>query len=294
VNQTELDSIEMSTSLRVAGRTDVGRARQQNEDAFVIADLGDPTRTWNGEVDVTGHRVLLAVSDGMGGHQAGEVASALVIQTVMASLAASAAEAPDRALELAVLQANQVVRAAAIQQNKQGMGATLTAILIDGQDAWIAEVGDSRAYLWRDGQLRQLTRDQSLVQMLVDSGALTADQAKTSPRKNVILQAIGTAPTLTAAIVRLSLRRGDRLLICCDGLSNEVAEAELTTLLAEPDPVAASERAIDLANAHGGSDNITAIIAHVNGEGIPTAAIGERITATYRVVQEPHQVRPGA
>ena len=104
--------------------------------------------------------------------------------------------------------------------------------------------------------------------MLVDSGALTADQAKTSPRKNVILQAIGTAPTLTAAIVRLLLRRCDRLLICCDGLSNEVAEA---------------------ANAHGGHDNITAIIAHVNGEGIPTAAIGERITATYRVVQEPHK-----
>ena len=255
----------------------------------MIADLGDPTRTWNGEVDVTGHRVLLAVSDGMGGHQAGEVASALVIQTVMASLAAHAAEAPDRALELAVLEANQLVRAAAMQQNKQGMGATLTAILIDGQDAWIAEVGDSRAYLWRDGQLRQLTRDQSLVQMLVDSGALTADQAKTSPRKNVILQAIGTAPTLTAAIARLLLRRSDRLLICCDGLSNEVAEAELTALLAEPDPVAASERAIDLANAHGGSDNITAIIAHVNGEGIPTAAIGERITATYRVVQEPHK-----
>ena len=255
----------------------------------MIADLGDPTRTWNGEVDVTGRRVLLAVSDGMGGHQAGEIASALVIQTVMASLAAHAAESPDRALELAVLQANQVVRAAATQQSKQGMGATLTAILIDGQDAWIAEVGDSRAYLWRDGQLRQLTRDQSLVQMLVDIGALTADQAKTSPRKNVILQAIGTAQTLTAAIVRLLLRRGDRLLICCDGLSNEVAEEELAALLAEPDPVAASERAIDLANAHGGSDNITAIIAHVGGEGIPTAAIGERITATYRVVQEPHK-----
>ena len=279
----------MSTSLRVAGRTDVGRVRAQNEDAFVIADLDDPTRTWNGEVDVTGHRVLLAVSDGMGGHQAGEVASALVIQTMMSSLAAHAAESPGRALELAVLEANQAVRAAATQQSKQGMGAMLTAVLVDGQDAWIAEVGDSRAYLWRDGQLRQLTRDQSLVQMLVDLGALTADQAKTSPRKNVILQAIGTAPTLTAALACLLLRRGDRLLICCDGLSNEVAEAVLTALLAEPDPVAASERAIALANAHGGGDNITAIIAHVTGEGIPTAAIGERITATYRVVQEPQK-----
>jgi len=128
-----------------------------------------------------------------------------------------------------------------------------------------------------------------VVQMLVDIGALTADQAKTSPRKNVILQAIGPQPTLTAAIVRLLLRRGDRLLVCCDGLSNELDEAELAKILAEPDPSAASGHAIAAANAHGGNDNITAIIAHVGGEGIPTAAIGERITATYRVVQEPHK-----
>jgi len=276
----------MTSLLHVAGRTDVGLKRPHNEDAFAIVDLGDPARALTGELDVTAKRVLLAVSDGMGGHQAGEVASAIVIATVIKSLIARAAEAPGKALELAVLDANQAVRAAAAAQDKHGMGATLTAILIDGEDAWIAEVGDSRAYLLRNGQLRQLTRDQSFVQLLVDAGAITVDEAKTSPRKNVILQAIGPQPTLTAAIMRLLLRRGDRLLVCCDGLSNELDEAELAAIMAEPDPAAATEHAIAAANAHGGNDNITAIIAQVGGDAIPEAAPGEHITATYRVVQD--------
>ena len=276
----------MSTSIRVAGRTDVGLKRQQNEDAFAIVDLGDPQRALTGELDVTGRRVLLAVSDGMGGHQAGEVASAIVIATLIKSLTAHATASPDQALEIAVRDANQAVRAAAEAQDKQGMGATLTAVMIDGEDAWIAEVGDSRAYLLRKGQLRQLARDQSFVQLLVDAGAITVEEAKTSPRKNVILQAIGTAPTLTAASGRLLLRRGDRLLVCCDGLSNELSDAELTALMSEPDPAAASEHAIAQANAHGGNDNLTAIIAHLGGEGIPETAAGEHITATYRVVQD--------
>ena len=274
----------MPTSLNVAGRTDVGCTRQQNEDAFVIVDLSDPSRTWSGEIDISGRRVLLAVSDGMGGHQAGEVASAIAIATVIRSLGAHANEPPDHALEFAVRDANDAVRAAATADDKRGMGATLTAVLIDGQDAWIAEVGDSRAYLLRNGQWRQLTRDQSLVQMLLDAGALTAEQARDSPQRNVILQAIGIAPTLTAAIARLQLRSGDRLLICCDGLSNELSDSELAAIVGEPDPVSASEHAIAAANQHGGRDNITAIIAHVGGDGLEAAAAGEHITATYRVV----------
>ena len=276
----------MTTSLNVAGCTDIGRVRQHNEDALAIVDLSDPSRTWSGEVDISGRRMLLVVSDGMGGHQAGEVASAMVIATAIKSLAEHANEPPDHALELAVRDANQAVRAAASADDKRGMGATLTAILIDGQDAWIAEVGDSRAYLLREGQWRQLTRDQSLVQMLVDAGALSAEGARNSPQRNVILQAIGTAPTLTAAIARLLLRRGDRLLLCCDGLSNELSDSELTTIVGEPDPVAASRHAIAAANEHGGRDNITAIIAHVGGDGVPAAAAGEHITATYRVVHD--------
>lgn len=276
----------MSSSLNVAGCTHVGLVRQHNEDAFAIVDLSDPSHTWTGEVDVSGRRILLVVSDGMGGHQAGEVASAIVIDTVVRSLAARPTEPPDHALEHAVRDANEAVRAAAVAQNKHGMGATLTAILIDGEDAWIAEVGDSRAYLLRDGQWRQLTRDQSLVQMLLDAGALTAEEARNSPQKNVILQAIGTAPTLTAAIARLLLRRGDRLLVCCDGLSNELTDPELAAIVGEPDPMQASAHAIAAANERGGHDNITAIIAHIGGDGIPATAAGENITATYRVVHD--------
>ena len=274
----------MSIQLRVAGTTDIGRTRRVNEDAFAIVDLANPSAPWPGEVAVTG-RVLLAVSDGMGGHQAGDVASKIVIQTIIQSLVANAAMAPDAALEAAVRDANDAVRTAAMTADRHGMGATLTAILIDGQDAWIAEVGDSRAYLLRDGNFRQLTRDQSFVQMLLDAGAITAEEAKTSPRKNVILQAIGTTEHLTAAIVRLLLRRGDRLLVCCDGLSNEVSDDGLAAIVGEPDPTAASQHAIDAANAAGGNDNITAVIAHVGGDGIPLSAAGERVSATYRVVK---------
>ncbi|MFT3693994.1 MAG: protein phosphatase 2C domain-containing protein [Kofleriaceae bacterium] len=276
----------MATILRVAGRTDIGKKRDHNEDAFTIVDLSAPSQMATGDVDATGKRILLAVSDGMGGHQAGEVASAIVISTIIQSLTTHVGDQPGHALELAVLDANQAVREAAAARGTVGMGATLTAVLIDGEDAWIAEVGDSRAYLLRNGQIRQLTRDQSFVQMLVDAGAISPEEAKTSARKNVILQAIGPAPTLTAAIVRLLLRRGDRLLVCCDGLSNELSDQELAAIMAEPDPAAASEHAISAANAHGGNDNITAVIAHVEGDALPAAAGDERITATYRVVQE--------
>src|SRR3569833_2260057 len=126
----------MSTSIRVAGRTDVGLKRQQNEDAFAIVDLGDPQRALTGELDVTGRRVLLAVSDGMGGHQAGAVASAIVIAAHITSQPAHAPASPDQALQISVRDANLASRAAAEAQDKHGMGSTLSAVMIDGEDAW--------------------------------------------------------------------------------------------------------------------------------------------------------------
>jgi serine/threonine protein phosphatase PrpC len=166
------------------------------------------------------------------------------------------------------------------------MGATLTAVVLTGADAWIVEVGDSRAYLWRSGHFRQLTRDQSLVQVLFDSGALTAEEAITSPQKNIILQAMGLATTVHAAISRLSLRRGDRLLLCCDGLSNSILDDELSSTISQHHPADACNQLIDLANERGGIDKLTAIVATFDGEGLAPPVRNESVTSTIQVVQE--------
>lgn len=275
--------------LTSCARTDVGRARSKNEDAFVLVDLAAPQTSiaCNGEkVDVGGRRMLLALSDGMGGHMAGEVASKLALTTLVQQLQQGERQAPEQALEAAVQAANSAVRDAASEKGKQGMGATLTAVLLVDNVAYIAEVGDSRAYLLRNGKLCQLTRDQSFVQMLVDNGAMSEDEAKVSSRRNVILQAIGTSPSLHVALGRLDLRRGDRLLLCSDGLSNEVEDNELAALLSREAPDAACDHAITRANAHGGRDNITTIIAVVDGEVLPPARPDESIADTHHVIQE--------
>jgi serine/threonine protein phosphatase PrpC len=275
--------------LTSCARTDVGMRRLSNEDAFVLVDLDAPTTAiaCEGErLEIRGKRMLLALSDGMGGAAAGEVASSLALSTLVRELHQTGNERMDQALEAAVHVANARVLEAASSGGRQGMGATLTAVVIVDGIAWIAEVGDSRAYLLRDRKLHLLTRDQSYVQMLVDIGALSEEQAKDSPQKNVILQAVGTAPDLRVALGQLSLRRGDRLLLCSDGLSNELDDAELADVLTRNGPDVACEHAIARANQHGGRDNVTAIVAVLDGEALPVAAAGEPLTETHQVLQE--------
>ncbi len=275
--------------LTACARTDVGMRRTSNEDAFVLVDLDAPVQAiaCTGERhEIRGRRMLLALSDGMGGAAAGEVASSLALSTLVRELHRSGNERMDHALEAAVHVANARVLEAASSADREGMGATLTAVVIIEDTAWIAEVGDSRAYLLRGRQLHQLTRDQSYVQMLVDMGAISEDEAKDSPKRNVILQAVGTAPDLRVALGKLSLRRGDRLLLCSDGLSNELDDHELADLLSRNAPDVACEHAIASANQHGGRDNVTAIVAVVDGDALPVAVAGEPLTATHRVLQE--------
>ena len=179
----------------VSALTDVGRARTTNEDACAVTDLASgrliESVGADQAVDVHDRGVLLALSDGMGGHQAGEVASALVLESLRAALADEALGALHEQLEQAVQRANKQVKSAAQTRERRGMGATLTAVMVRGREAYIAEVGDSRAYLLRSGRLRQITRDQSLVQFLIDQGMLSAEEARHAPEKNVILQAVG-------------------------------------------------------------------------------------------------------
>jgi PPM family protein phosphatase len=276
--------------LTVAGRSDIGLVRANNEDAFSVTDLATGASIDAGEgataLDVHDKGVLLAVSDGMGGHQAGEVASALVLDSLRTAMQGGEDAPIEAHIEAAVRRANADVAHAAQVGDRGGMGATLTAVFVGGADAYVAEVGDSRAYLLRAGRLRQITRDQSLVQMMVDKGLLSKEDARVSPHKNVILQAMGLADDVRVAIARVRLRRGDRLLLCSDGLSNSVTDDELRVLLASGDPAAACDQLIDRGNEHGGEDNLTAVVALLEGDGLDPPRPAETVTATFEVIKE--------
>ncbi len=276
-------------TLNVSGLSDVGRARETNEDAFEVTDLATGRAIDANNIarfiDVGDHGVLLALSDGMGGHQAGEVASALVLESLRHALADQTQKPVKDKLEAAVHRANNAVLNTARSAQHHGMAATLTAILVHGVDAFITEVGDSRAYLLREGRLRQITRDQSLVQLMVDSGAMTPEEARRSPNRNVILQAVGLKSELRVAIARIALRANDRFLLCSDGVTNLVSDDELRDILTDTDPRMACETMIALANERGGDDNETAIVADVSGESLPRSDEFESVTSTYEVLQ---------
>jgi serine/threonine protein phosphatase PrpC len=156
---------------------------------------------------------------------------------------------------------------------------------VHGVEAYITEVGDSRAYLLREGRLRQITRDQSLVQLMVDSGAMTPEEARKSPSRNVVLQAVGLKSELRVAIARLALRNKDRLMLCSDGVTNLVSDDELRQILMDSDPRMACETMIALANERGGDDNETAIVADLTGGGLAHPDEFESVTSTYEVLQ---------
>ncbi len=287
----------MPVNLTVVGQTEVGLVRQTNEDAFVIADLTggsllDEQNMTKFEVGQRG--VLLAVSDGMGGHQAGEVASALVVESLRRSMARQPSLVPgDALLEKAAQRANRDVWKAAHFPGRERMGATLTAVFIQGQTAHIAEVGDSRAYLVRNGQIKQVTRDQSYVQLMVDTGAMSPEQAKESEFSSVILQAMGLKETVQIALGRLDLRQRDCFLLCSDGLSSLVDDDEIRDVVLTAGPLdAVCGKLVDLAMKRGGSDNITVIVGGVSGD-LPALVIGESISDTLLVVQD-FNVRPSS
>jgi len=280
----------MQLNLSVAARSDIGCVRKQNEDAFVIADLTGDTCP---PVDATtrfrvGERgVLLAVSDGMGGHAAGDVASALVVETLRREMTEMDRPPHDVALiKRAVEQANRETWDAAQSPGRRGMGATVTAVFVDGAFAYIAEVGDSRAYIVRGGEIEQVTKDQSYVQYLIDRGVLTEERAANSPLRNVILQAMGQSPSVQVALGKLELRQKDCLVLCSDGLTNKVTADEMRdTILRAPRLDAACAQLVEMARERGGEDNITVILGGVSGE-LPAQIAGEPISETLEVVSE--------
>ncbi len=280
----------MNVHLSVSGRTDIGHVRAKNEDAFVVADLtggslleGQPLVA---RFDVGERGVLLAVSDGMGGHHAGEVASALVIESLSRSMATAALGVPrDVMMENAVQKAHRAVWQAANVDGREGMGATLTAVFIHGSVAYVAEVGDSRAYLVRGGEITQLTHDQSLLQQLLDAGVIAAEDAGKSPLRNVLTQAMGHQKDIKVALGKLELRHRDCLVLCSDGLYGAVSDDEIrSTVLTAKSLDAACARLVELANERGGRDNITVVVGGVGGTGLPPCSATERVEETFVVL----------
>ncbi len=291
----------------VLGRTDVGLERDHNEDSFLAADLADGWRAAQAdtphELTVRGKGLVLAVCDGMGGAAAGEVASGLAVEALATELAVGADEGEKDTLALvkkmhaAVLAANQRIwEAACAERSRSGMGTTASAVLVTDKTLVVAQVGDSRAYLYRHGKLTQVTRDQSLAGALIESGTLDQAQARDFIHSNVILQALGVEPEVQPTLCTVPIRRGDVLLLCSDGLSGPVPDEKIAEVLgehavgAERSLERACEQLIEAAKAEGAPDNVTALLAEFSGDDVPdgdAAVVPEVIDAEVFAPAEP-------
>jgi protein phosphatase len=279
--------------VHVFGRTDVGRTREHNEDAFVVADLTRANATLQPEVrthEIGDRGTLFMVADGMGGAAAGEIASAMAIEVILREVtdAVTRTDSPSEeifatAIKRATAAANSHIHSFALEHPEyRGMGTTATVAGVLGDTVYLAQVGDSRAYLVRNGVGQQITKDQSLMQKLIEAGELTEEEAEQSERRNIILQALGPEATIKVDLTHQRLRRGDALVLCSDGLSGQVRGDEIARIVSEEkDLVSACKRMIDRANENGGPDNITVIVARFDGSGLTdpgeTDAVGHRI-----------------
>ena len=268
----------MTLRVEVFGRTDVGKTRDHNEDSFLVADLTRRIASLQPEVrehEVGARGTLFVVADGMGGAAAGEIASDLAVDTIynhMSTHWANDQEVTEQRfafrLKEAVESANATIHDyAKAHPEHRGMGTTTTAAGAFGDALYLTQIGDSRAYLIRAGKVTQITKDQSLMQRLVDAGELTEEEAAVSERRNIILQALGPDPHVKVDLTRQDVRKGDVLIMCSDGLSGLVQKDDMLRIVTEqPDLVAVCKELIDLANTRGGPDNITCIVARFGGD----------------------------
>jgi protein phosphatase len=285
--------------VEVHATSHVGRVRKGNEDNYLLLDVPtceavtspqddtDGTSVESRRYEVTERGVVLAVSDGMGGALAGEVASQLAVDTVSSRFneppdgGPTPGSTPDwlvAKLYEATLYANYLIH----QQGRsdaqyQGMGATFTGMGISPDSVDLIQVGDSRAYLIRNGKIFQITKDQSLVQQLIDANQITEEEAETHALRNVILQALGAQNEIFPVAARLRPRRGDTILLCSDGLSNKVGGLDLQQIVSEngEDLSEACRELVREANARGGEDNITVVIAKLSGDALTESSDDE-------------------
>ncbi|HEX2878790.1 MAG TPA: Stp1/IreP family PP2C-type Ser/Thr phosphatase [Polyangiaceae bacterium] len=288
---------ETAIRFRLFGATDVGQVREHNEDNFLIADLATREReVFGSDRTVPSRGAVFGVCDGMGGAAAGEVASQLAVDIIFERLGsdppATQRDELARRLVEAVEQAGvRIFHNARSDRARRGMGTTSTiGVLLDDR-LFLAQVGDSRAYVYRGGALVQVTRDQSLVNQLIEAGQLTEQEADSFEHNNIILQALGTAETVQVDLTYVDLRRGDTLMMCSDGLSGMVKADEIKNVLAaHSDPMQAAQALIERANKAGGHDNITVIIVKFDGAGLSDPNAADPPLA-YRKYQLPERER---
>jgi serine/threonine protein phosphatase PrpC len=270
--------------VKLFGRTDVGQIREHNEDNFLVADLTKKTRSLL-EADRTfavgPHGTVLGVCDGMGGAAAGEVASQLAVDIIVERMSeggtpANRDEFAHRLVGAVEAAGLRIFTEAKVDRARRGMGTTATIAGLIDDHLFLAQVGDSRGYILRGDRLVQVTRDQSLVNQLIEAGQLTEAEAETFEHNNIILQALGTADTVQVDLTYAVLRQGDTLLLCSDGLSGMVRFDEIReVMLTVPDPLEACKVLTDKANQAGGHDNITVIVARFDGPGIAPLSPGD-------------------
>jgi serine/threonine protein phosphatase PrpC len=290
-------------------QTDVGRIRQGNEDNFLVLDLASGG-SWSGSdaakdppekfrrFEVGREGLVLIVSDGMGGALAGDVASRMAVESVREMLTEEDAEhtTDDQGAKVPLVDclrnatgyANYAIHRKSLEDPRcSGMGATLTAAAIAGQTMDFVQVGDSRAYVIRGDEIKLATKDQSLVQQLVDVGQITEEDAETHMFRNVILQALGAQSDLTPVLSRVRLQRGDIMLLCSDGLSGKMRAEEMLQIVAASrgDLAAACDALVKEANKRGGEDNITVVLARFDGDDLAAPA-REPITVELAALED--------
>ena len=291
--------------IELHAKSDVGRVRRGNEDNFLLLDL-TTSQTWSGsdgpenpaemnQFPLGALGLVLVVSDGMGGALAGDVASRMAIEAVhdvlMGKHVGAGCEPGASLLDClkhATMQANRNIHYKSLEDSRcSGMGATLTGAAIKGDKLDLVQVGDSRAYVMRGQKIRLATKDQSLVQQLVDVGQISEEEAETHMFRNVILQALGAQTELAPATARIQIRQGDMLLLCSDGLSGKLRNEEIRQIVADSngDLAAACDALVAEANHRGGEDNITVVLARFTGEELREAS-EDRITVELPPLEE--------
>lgn len=276
--------------IEYAAITHPGKVRKNNEDAYVVSILDGEEPPINGSPRVRNAKangMLAAVADGMGGAAAGEIASREGLAAVAVYLFGHWGVLPPEALSESLLvhvlkhaveeASHAVLRYSDADRAARGMGSTLTASLIWNGQAYLAQVGDSRAYLFRQRRLQQLTIDQTLVNEMITSGTLTQEQARVHPQRNMITQALGCPQPLVVALGKVALRRGDRLLLCSDGLHGEIPDDRIEAILAEGfSPRRTLELLLRATMDGGARDNVTALLLVLDDPALPLPTPGER------------------
>jgi len=271
----------------VCGISDRGLQRDNNEDHFMVADLtrqviGVQDNQWRPELlhhTIGGRGTVLMVADGVGGHEGGEIASQLAVETVAQALIDMAE--PDLPVSAQLIRAIDIAHEAICKHHgapggPRHMASTLTAVHLGHGVMTIAQVGDSRAYRFSAGQLTLLTEDQTVVQMMQKKGLLTPEEAQHHPHRNIILQALGQDKSVLPELQTLPFQHNDCLLLCSDGLSSYVAHAQIEAIMASgEDESVCCRRLVEAANAAGGVDNVTVLLARLSiGDGRPAETVG--------------------